>query len=585
VLAAVPAILCFHVAYAFETDLLARRGRSHLATELAARADRIRAQAQKVAICTESDSGSQTCDKVGEAVALRTRDTLWDVHVPSVREPEGRAGDRVFASTPLRSFLRGAYRPYNEIAADHLIASDSHGPDPLERWRPSVDETGEERFTKTDAPTGWKMSAAIAPRPLLAGIVWIAIALLGVAYALGRYLLKPLFVLDLEPPACSIAAAGPDEYTNRLIIGPSGVRTTGQFLRHPRVRLFDVRSLSFADEPTGVAGATSSSPMGMSAAADCGHAIEEESGDWTQALHLAASQPTTIVGITHLEHRLGDQVFREKMLAFLEFAVYRRHAAVWIASSHDPLDEEERGQPAPDRQRWVRLLESFRRETTGLGIDCRRGRGLDRSLMRRCKGLSFEARSLIVSECEVAPELVAIGQRMARRLPTRAPVSVESVLAEIGAAALPFYERLWAGCATDERVLLRQLAEEGLVNPNNSSAICRLLSAGLVRRGRRARPQDRTFRVMNETFQRFVLRAAPPHVISSWEREGVRLPWGTIATTGVTVAFGLAGLLMLTQEQLVDAWIGYVPALAPAVPTVWKLLATVQKGGNAGGAA
>jgi hypothetical protein len=44
------------------------------------------------------------------------------------------------------------------------------------------------------------------------------------------------------------------------------------------------------------------------------------------------------------------------------------------------------------------------------------------------------------------------------------------------------------------------------------------------------------------------------------------------------VAFGLAGLLLLTQEQLVDAWIGYVPALAPAIPTVWKVLANAQKG-------
>jgi hypothetical protein len=98
-----------------------------------------------------------------------------------------------------------------------------------------------------------------------------------------------------------------------------------------------------------------------------------------------------------------------------------------------------------------------------------------------------------------------------------------------------------------------------------------MLNAGLVRHGQ-------TFRIVNETFRRFVLCAASNDVVSSWEREGVSVPWGTIATTGVTVAFGLAGLLLLTQEQLVDAWISYVPALAPAIPTVWKVLAGVQKG-------
>jgi hypothetical protein len=120
-------------------------------------------------------------------------------------------------------------------------------------------------------------------------------------------------------------------------------------------------------------------------------------------------------------------------------------------------------------------------------------------------------------------------------------------------------------------VALRQLAEEGLVNPNNPAAVSRLLKAGLVRR-------SQTFRLMNETFRRFVIGAASHEAVSAWEREGVRVPWGTVATTGVTIAFGLAGLLLLTQEQLVDAWISYVPALAPAIPTVWKVLATAQKG-------
>ena len=145
------------------------------------------------------------------------------------------------------------------------------------------------------------------------------------------------------------------------------------------------------------------------------------------------------------------------------------------------------------------------------------------------------------------------------------------MLAEIGGNAGHFYEALWSGCTTGERVALRQLAEEGLINPNNPAAISRMLSAGLVRR-------DQTFHVMNETFRRFVIGAASHETVSGWERQGVRVPWGTVATTGVTVAFGLAGLLLLTQEQLVDAWISYVPALAPAIPTVWKVLATAQKG-------
>ena len=201
------------------------------------------------------------------------------------------------------------------------------------------------------------------------------------------------------------------------------------------------------------------------------------------------------------------------------------------------------------------------------------GLEIDRTaaLKQNAAGLNPETRALIVAECEVAPELVAIGENLLRRLPPNAHLNRDDILAEIEAGARHFYETVWNACDTDARVVLRQLAEEGLVNPNNRAAIGRLLRSGLVRRGH-------TFRIMNETFRRFVLASATHEMIAAWEHEGVRVPWGTIATTGFTAAFGLAGLLLLTQEQLVDAWMSYIPALAPAIPTVWKVLAGVQKG-------
>jgi hypothetical protein len=51
-----------------------------------------------------------------------------------------------------------------------------------------------------------------------------------------------------------------------------------------------------------------------------------------------------------------------------------------------------------------------------------------------------------------------------------------------------------------------------------------------------------------------------------------------------SVAFGLLGLLMLTQQQLLDAWVGFVPTLAPMVPKVLKWLADAQGGSKGPGA-
>ena len=110
------------------------------------------------------------------------------------------------------------------------------------------------------------------------------------------------------------------------------------------------------------------------------------------------------------------------------------------------------------------------------------------------------------------------------------------------------------------------------MNPNNQAAVSRMLNARLVLHGQ-------TFRITNETFRRFrTERRRARRRLFVGTRRRVRALGNDCRTTGVTVAFGLAGLLLLTQEQLVDAWISYVPALAPAIPTVWKVLAGVQKG-------
>jgi hypothetical protein len=431
-----------------------------------------------------------------------------------------------------------------------------------------VDASSNEKFSDDGVHTDWRFAPAIAPMPPVNAVAWLlAAALMGVAYLLVRYLLRPIFALGLAPAAMLLGASGASEDTSLLVLGPPGSRRTERLLRHPRVRIFDVRSLSFAEDP--MKGTAADDPI--SSAADCAHDEHAASG-WADEIHRATSHPFTIVALDHLEHRFDDPAFRAAMLECLESAVYRDGATIWCSSVRDPIELlEELEPPAPDRRRWARVFEQFRREHLGLEVDPQRSIALAKELDRCETRLAPGVRQLILTECEIAPELLAIAEYLLHRLPPGTTLSAEDVLDEIGSGARYFYEGLWNGCSTSERVVLRQLAEEGLVNPNNQAAVSRMLNARLVLHGQ-------TFRIVNETFRRFVLSAAAHDVVSSWEREGVSVPWGTIATTGVTVAFGLAGLLLLTQEQLVDAWISYVPALAPAIPTVWKVLAGVQKG-------
>jgi hypothetical protein len=573
-LAAVPTLLCFQVAYGFHNDLVLKRGQSHLADALAARAHQIDAEMRRKPVCTGGDAGSQPCPQVGQIVTYRAKDTLWDVHIPvTSRRLAETTSDVTFASAALRWFLELAYRPYNDTAADLLMAPLSRPSGELDTQHVTIDSYGQHRFTTDGVANDWQFEPAVRAQAASSGVFWlIAVGLIGagmmfIAYLLVRYLLAPLFALDINPRSPLRAAKGAADETSLLVIGPPGSGASDR-VRHPRVHVFDVRSLLFTDDPMERARST---PDQISTAADHGPTIEEDRANWPEAMHLALSR-SVIVALDHLEYRLDDRSFREQMLDCLEPAVYGRGATIWCSLVRDPIELLDELDPrAPDRHRWAHLFEGFRCERLGLERDCQRTGKLKRSLEWRAKGLAPDVRSRIVSECEVAPELLTIGERLASRLPSGVSVTIEAVLAEISDAAVHVYEALWEGCSTDERVVLHQLAEEGLVNPKNPGAVSRLLDAGLVHR-------DPSFRVMNETFRRFVFGAASSQVISAWEREGVLVPWGTIATTGLTVAFGLAGLLLLTQEQLVDAWIRYVPTLAPSIPTVWKVLASARKG-------
>ena len=113
---------------------------------------------------------------------------------------------------------------------------------------------------------------------------------------------------------------------------------------------------------------------------------------------------------------------------------------------------------------------------------------------------------------------------------------------------------------------LQQLAKEDVVNPHNGHVVERLLVSGFVRR-------DPTFRLMNETFRRFVLQMVLADEVTKWEREGVEMPWSSYATSVGAFAVVASAVLFLTQQQLLDAWIGYVPAIVPAVTTVGRMFA------------
>ena len=141
VIAAVPAIVCFNIADAFEARLLVERGQLRLATDLDKREARIRRQAAE--LCSENREATD-CSKLREAfIDLRrggNRNTGWDIH--SLPFFETRLGGP--ASQPARgsgagwveSFLRFAHPPINGVSTELAAGRLGRG---IAKRRASVD--------------------------------------------------------------------------------------------------------------------------------------------------------------------------------------------------------------------------------------------------------------------------------------------------------------------------------------------------------------------------------------------------------------------------------------------------------------
>ena len=85
--------------------------------------------------------------------------------------------------------------------------------------------------------------------------------------------------------------------------------------------------------------------------------------------------------------------------------------------------------------------------------------------------------------------------------PAGSDAEPDSLLDEITERADTYYAGLWASCHDDEKLVLYNLAHNGLANGRNRRVLRRLIARGFVRR-------DPNLRLFSETFRRYVVVAA-----------------------------------------------------------------------------
>jgi hypothetical protein len=256
------------------------------------------------------------------------------------------------------------------------------------------------------------------------------------------------------------------------------------------------------------------------------------------------AQPLVLLG---LEARLPDPLWRARLLAYLAcpplpevFVVTDINPLHWvrIAAAGEVKDDEVAA--------WAAVLGRYQKARFALPKTVWEANGVPSAHLR-----------LVDEECRWSAELREIGQTLLRH-PALPGMRREQVLDYLLDAASAHYRLLWSRCTEEEKLVLVQLAEEGVVSPRHHDVLRRLRRCRLVR-------TDPQFRIFNRSFRSFVLEAETRERIAQWESlpggsgfERVRLPvFGLVAIA--------VGLLLFTQEAAFSQLLGVAGASVGAL--------------------
>lgn len=140
---------------------------------------------------------------------------------------------------------------------------------------------------------------------------------------------------------------------------------------------------------------------------------------------------------------------------------------------------------------------------------------------------------------------------------------------------LPFYHHIWQSLCAEERYLVYDLAEEGLVNPTNKYHLGMLIQKGLVKR----RENYGQLELMNDSFRIFVLMSVDK---SEAMEIGKSLKgsssWDELKNSIMLMIVGILAILLVSQQKVFSSVIGYLTAITALIPMLNTLFSLIKSG-------
>lgn len=303
------------------------------------------------------------------------------------------------------------------------------------------------------------------------------------------------------------------------------------------------------------------------------------------------------VAVDHFEYKFDDPEANRQKTLFLENLLRRGYVTVVISTvgrsryrlaQGDSGGGEESGAASSlgTADRWSGIIsgflkvyvedggsrEVFREEVDGLARQLASHLN-EGELSEREKEMNLRRFERLVEtlkdECSPKAPLQQIGLAVLGQ-PDFATLTRDHLINRVRSQAGTYYQEVWASCSSDERLTLFHLAQDRLLSPNDPDI------EPLLRRGLIVRAPD--VHLMNESFRRFVTAEKGVQVLSQYEQEAKRGSlWHALKPPLLVTLISSVGFLFVTQRSLYNSSLAIMTAITTAIPAFFKLLSFLHK--------
>ncbi len=320
-------------------------------------------------------------------------------------------------------------------------------------------------------------------------------------------------------------------------------------------------------------------------------ATGDDDADWVACKQEALENKYAMVVINHFEYNIRDSKTNSTKLDFLESLMQKGTSKILVISTVHPLTfldsySEQQKKAGPDQkpqpgineselERWHVLLGHFRIVIEPLNDIAK----IDRALSQSFKNEENAApiKHAIFEETRYSHYLNNMQQMALTTTPLLKIYDIDdisdSLIFKLQITSHYFYTYIWQSLTKEEKFLLYDLAEDGLVNPCDDYNLSMLICKGLI-----IRPKG-TLTLFNRGFRNFILTA-----IGNTEVNRIKDQvkdngnWASLKTPLIIAILAIFVFLMASQQSAYTQIITYITALGAGVPAVLKIFSLFPDG-------